>query len=112
MQMRDVVRRLSKRIRELFDDGVVAVGEKALAHVVGVFAGGVGAQLDVEELVLGLVADYDIVAAMPEGIDEDVGIFLMGDGGYLDERGRARGSAVSCCSWVKYGCGSGLGDGR
>jgi hypothetical protein len=41
----------------LFDDGVVAVGEKALAHGFGVFFVGERADLDVEELVLRLVPD-------------------------------------------------------
>jgi hypothetical protein len=41
----------------------------------------------VEELVLGFVADSDLVAAMLESVEEDVGVFLVGDGGYLDERG-------------------------
>jgi hypothetical protein len=71
----------------LFDDRVVAVGEEALAHGFGVLFRGEGTDLDVEELVLWLVADGYGVASFFEGGEEGVGVFLMGDGGYLDQDG-------------------------
>ena len=51
----------------LFDVGVEAVGEEALAHGFGVFPVGEGTQLKVEEFVLGLVTDDDRVAAALQG---------------------------------------------
>jgi hypothetical protein len=71
-------------VKWLFDYGVVAVGEEALAHGFGFFFGGEGAYLDVEELVLWLVVNGYAVASALKGGDEGVGVFLMGDGGYLD----------------------------
>jgi hypothetical protein len=50
----------------LLDDGVEAVGENSGAHGVGVFAVREGAYLDVEKLVLRLVADGDCVALFLE----------------------------------------------
>ena len=50
----------------LLDDGVEAVGENPGAHGVGVFTVRKGADLDVEKLILRLVADGDCVALFLE----------------------------------------------
>ena len=42
-----------------------------------------------EEGVLRLVADEDGIAAALEGGGDEVGVLLVGDGGYLDDSGRA-----------------------
>ncbi len=69
----------------LFDVGVEAVGEELLAHGFGVFAGGEGAYLDVEEFVIRVGADgYDVAATLEGGADE-VGVLLMREGGDLDD---------------------------
>ena len=76
----------------LFDYGVVAVREEPLTHSFRVFFGGEGAELDVEEFVLRLVPDNHGIASPFECSEQAVGVFLMGDGGYLDECGpRCRG---------------------
>jgi hypothetical protein len=100
-------------MRGVFDDGVEAVVEEAGAHGVGVFVVGEGADLDMEELVLGLGADDDGVAAALEGGDEEVGVFLVGNGGDLDDgagagnHGDGRGGD-GCGRW----CGGGRGGTR
>ena len=66
-----------------------------LAHGFGLSAGGEGADLDVEELVLRLLADDDVIAAQLEIGDEDVCVFAVGDGGDLDEKG-CRGGGRGC----------------
>jgi hypothetical protein len=67
-----------------------------LAHGVGVLAGGEGADLDVEELVLRLLADEDLVAALLQIGDEGVCVFAVGDGGDLDDDcGRRRRRRLS-----------------
>ena len=77
----------SEILIKLFDDGVVAVGEEALAHGLGLFFVSERTDLDVEELVLRLVADGHVVASPLEGVEEGVGVFLMRDGGDLDHKG-------------------------
>ena len=74
-----------------------------LAHGVGVLAGGEGAYLDVEELVLRLLPDGYVVAALLEGSDEDVGVFAVGDGGDLDDE--------KCCRRCPEGAAGGPGFG-
>ena len=66
-------------IESVPSDGVEANGEDALAHGFGVFAVGEGADLDVEELVLGLLADGDGVALL------------------LERRGEGRRRGASAC---------------
>ena len=105
---------------ELFDDGVVAVGEEALAHGVGVFFVGEGAELDVEELVLGLLTDGYGVAAFLQGGERRSASSLwetaatwtmaaalgagaaMAGGGVARVRatGRAVGCGVAASGWV------------
>src|ERR1035441_8229155 len=81
-----------------FDDGVEAVSEDALAHGFGLLAVGERADLDVEEFVLGLVADgYDVAFFLERG-EEDVGDILTGDGGDLDYEGSCR-LQVACGGW-------------
>lgn len=65
-----------------------------MLHGVGVFAGGQGADLDVEELVLRLVADGDVVAALLEGGEEVLCVFAVGDCCYLNH---------DCGGWPGYG---------
>ncbi len=74
-------------IRLLLDDGVVAIGQQALAHGVGVFAVAEGADLDVVVAVAGRGAGGDAVAPGAECANEHLGVFLVGDGGDLDEKG-------------------------
>jgi hypothetical protein len=57
-----------------------------LAHGFSVLARGVGAYLDVEELVLGLLADVDLIAALLERGEEAVGVLTVGDCGDLNEK--------------------------
>jgi hypothetical protein len=45
----------------------------------------------VEELVLGFAAREDAVAFALERVDEEVGIFRVRDGGYLDDEGAGWG---------------------
>ena len=56
-------------MRELLDEGVVAVGEEALAHGFCVFAIAERADLDVDEFVLGLGVRGDGVAFAVERAD-------------------------------------------
>jgi len=83
-----------------------------LAHGLGVSAGGEGADLDVEEAVAGLVADGDGVAALFEGGEEEVGGFLLTDGGYLNHDGsRGRNGHAGDDDWRGMGLRRGR-DGR
>ena len=67
----------------LFHDGIEAVAEKFLAHGLCVPAVGEGADLDMDEIVLRLLARADVVAALPEGGEQNVRVLLMGDSGHL-----------------------------
>jgi hypothetical protein len=48
-----------------------------LAHCLGLFAVSEWANLDVEELVLRLLADVDLIAALLECSEEAVGVLTM-----------------------------------
>lgn len=88
----------------LFNDGVVAVSEEPLAHGLGIFFGGEGADLDVEELVLLLVPDSYGVTAFFQCGEQDVGVFLVGDGGYLDEWGSGCRGCYGGDKWLGGSC--------
>ena len=86
-----------KRRWELLNDRVEAVGNDALAHGFSFLFVGEGADLDVEERVLRLVADNDGIAVFPECGDFDVCDLLAGDGGDLDHEGAGSRCAESRC---------------
>lgn len=89
----------SQRCRRLFEDGVVAVGEQALADDVGIAVRGEWADLNVQKMVLRLLAHEDSVAALLERGEQQLCILLMGDGCHLDDRGSVggRGGKRSLC---------------
>ena len=91
---------LVPRTLNLLHDGVEAVGQHALLHGFGVLARGEGADLDVQELVLGLVADTDAVTLFLQRGEQDVGDILAGDGGDLHHDGAGGGS----CRLLVAGC--------
>ena len=86
--------------RALLHNRVEAVGLDALAHVFGGALVSEGADLDVEELVLGFVADEYGVAVFFERGDFDVGNLLAGDRGDLDHVGPGTDGSGGCgCGW-------------
>ena len=99
----------------LFQNGVVAVAEQALAHGFRILLGGEWSYLDVDELILWLAACRDSVAFALECGDQQIRVFLMRDGrdlhdaGLLDGLYRSRGlrglngtcQKVSCWYRVK-----------
>ena len=76
------------------------LGEHALLHGFGVLARGEGADLDVQQLVLRLVADADAVALFLQRGEQDVSHILAGDGGDLHHDGAGGGS----CRLQVVGC--------
>ena len=71
----------------LFDDGVVAVGEEALAHGVCVLFLMEGAYLDMDEIVGSGGSGADRVAAGAKGPDEEICVLLVRHSGDLDHEG-------------------------
>jgi hypothetical protein len=68
------------------DYRVIAVVEQFGAPLVGDGACGEGTDADVDVVVGWITAgDYGIIA-FAEGVDEDVGVLLVGDGGDLDHK--------------------------
>ncbi len=101
----------------LLEDGVEAVGEELLAHGFGGGALGEWADLYVEEIVLRGGANGDGVAAALEGGEEEIGVFLVGDGCDLDHegswsRGRCLDSRLRRGGRRRRGCGRGWRDAR
>lgn len=60
----------------LLNDGVVTVDDELFAHAFGVATGGEGTNLDVNELVLRLVAFGDRVAFGAKSADEEIGVIF------------------------------------
>ncbi len=77
--------RCTKR-RPLLHNGIEAMRQHILTHGFRVFAGGEGANLDMQQLVGRLMPHHNDVVEFAQGGKLEVRDLLRGDGGYLDHK--------------------------
>ena len=75
-------------------DGVVAVVQQLLSPARGFVAAAEGANPHMQQAIVGVLADADRVAALAQGVDQHIGIFLMRDGCDLNHRTLGRGGRL------------------
>ena len=84
----------------LFDDGVIPVGEQLLLDRSSLRAIGKRAYLDMQEFVLRLAAHHNPITPLPQSGNQDIGIFLAGNGRDLHHRLTITGSRNSTERWA------------
>ena len=70
----------------LLDDRVVAVGKQLFLHCRSLHAVGKGADLNVQQLVLRLIAHHDSITTLTQSRDQHICILGAGDGRNLYHR--------------------------